>query len=909
MHPKQSTQKFHIVLIVAGIALLFAVAVFVPLSSTASAPSVQKTSAPQVQSAISPGTRERMMTAFGRMPLAFEANHGQSDAQVKYIARGSGYTLFLTSQDAVISLPAKTRTYPGSGGTSSTASSSVVRMHVIGTQSPARIAPQEPLPGVSNYLIGRDTRNWHSNVPHFARVHYSDVYPGIDLAYHGRQGQLEFDFVVSPGADPRQIGFNFSGARDLHIDNEGNLVLASPAQNVVFHRPVAYQQQAGTRQLVNARFVMTNDRVGFALGSFDSSRELIIDPTVSYSTFLGGSAEDDANAIAADATGAYITGQTASADFPSATGTFHVGTFDIFVAKLAPDGSSLNYSTYIGGNNDDSGNAIVVDTSGNAYIAGGTNSSDFPVTAGVLQTAFKGITDAFLLKLDATGTTLTYSTLLGGSLSDVANGVAIDSSKNAVIVGTTLSSDYPTQTPKQATPGNGFVTKVNATATAYVFSTYLGGTGGDTVTAVAVDSTNNAYVTGSTSDPNFPVTVAAVQPNCGTDSLCNGGLSDAFVTVYDSTGANYVYSTFLGGSGADQGLGIAVDPSKNAYITGFTKSTDYPTLAALMGTFGGGLQDAFVTKLNPSGAALIYSTYLGGNLDDTGTGIALDSSGNAYVTGQTDSSNFVTSSATQGTLAGLDDAFVTQINPAGSLLFSTYLGGSQVENTVNGTAAIGAIAVDNAGNIYVAGNTTSAANFPTLTPFQGTYAGSADAFVVKYAPAGTFSVSVSPSSATVTSGQSTGPFTVTVAPVNGFTGDVTLSCVGLPAASTCNFATNPVTGALGTSQLTISTTTHTNSAVAARSTGTPSLLYGLLVIPGLAFMGVGFRPGRTGKKKVMGVLLLCLMFSGFLFLPACGSGNGGGAHGTPPGSYTVTVKGTSGASVVNATPAITLTVQ
>ena len=907
MQQKPSTQKFHIVLIVAGIALLFALSVFVPLSSTSSAaPSPKKASAPQVQSSVSPVSRERMLSSFGRMPLAFEANQGQTDAQVKYIARGSGYTLFLTSQEAVLTLPGKTQPGTRLGDPSSALSASVVRMNVSGAQPHAIIASEQPLPGVSNYLIGRDSSNWHSNVPHYARVHYADVYPGIDLAYHGQQGQLEFDFVVSPNADPRQIAFQFSGMRDLRTDRDGNLVLASTGEDVVLHKPVAYQRQAGTRQVVDARFVVNKDKIGFALGSYDRSRELVIDPIVSYSTFLGGSAEDDANAIAADATGAYITGQTASADFPSVNNTFHVGTKDVFVAKLAADGSSLIYSTYIGGNNDDSGNAIAIDASGNAFVAGSTTSADFPVTAGVVQSTFNGITDAFVFQLNATGTALTYSTLLGGSLSDVANGVAIDSSKNAVVVGTTLSSDYPTHTPKQATAGNGFVTKVNATATAYVFSTYLGGAGGDTVTAVAIDSANNAYVTGSTTNPSFPVTVGAVQPNCGTDTLCNGGLSDAFVTVYDPTGANYVYSTFLGGSGADRGLGIAVDSSRNAYVTGLTSSIDYPQLSPLMGTFGGGLQDAFVTKLNATGAAMIYSTYLGGNLDDTATAIAVDSSGNASVTGQTDSSNFVTASATQGTLAGVHDAFVTQINPAGSLLFSTYLGGSQDENTLGGTSAIGAIAVDHAGNIYVAGNTTSASDFPTLTSFQGTYGGSADAFVVKYAPSGTFTVTVS-SSATVASGQATGPFTVTVSPVNGFSGDVTLSCAGLPAASTCDFATNPVTGAFGTSQLTISTTTHTNSAIATGGHGNPGLLYGLLVAPGLAFMGLGLRSDSTGKEnKIIGLLLLCLMFSGFLFLPACG---GGGGHGTPPGTYTVTVKGTAGSSVVNATPAITLTVQ
>lgn len=883
--------------------------------------------------ALSSASEKSRRLDFSSLPVAFEPNLGQTDPQVKYLARGNGYTLFLTSSEAVLSLapepaPASqqkanrlARFARSTMRSRRSHESAVIRMQVTGANPHAQIAGNENLPGISNYFVGKDSRKWQTNVPHYEGVGYRDIYPGINLAFHGAQQQLEFDFIVAADADPAPISLGFSGAKRIATDAAGDLILASAAGDLRLHKPVAYQENLGVRKLVDARFVVEGKRVGFALGNYDRSRELVIDPTLTYSTFLGGSLEDNGLAIAADATGsAYVTGQSVSADFPTAGTPYkssNTGSFDVFVTKLAADGSSLVYSTYIGGSLGDSGNAIAVDSSGNAFVAGGTSSSDFPTTVGALQTTFNGVTDAFVLKLNSTGSTLVYSTLLGGTSFDTANGLAVDGLGSAYVVGATSSTaDFPTMAPIQASGGgalSGFVSKLNPTGTGLVYSTYLGGSNGDFAAAVALDSSKNAFVTGGTLSPTFPHTTGAFQIQCGTDGNCNGGLYDAFITVINAAGSNYVYSTFLGGSGTDEGSGIVVDAAANAYVTGLTKSnTDFPLQAALQPTFGGSVQDAFVTKINPAGSALVYSTFLGGGLGDAGASIALDSGNNAYVTGQTSSSDFPTTSPTQTTIGGGNDGFVTEINAAGSQrIFSTFLGGSQNENTLSGSGPSGAIAVDSAGNIYVTGNTSSA-DFPTVAAVQGTYGGAIDAFVAKIAPAagaGNFSITVSPGSATVTHGQTTTPFTVTVTPLTGFNSAVSLSCSGLPTGASCVFNPTSVAGGSGTSSLTISTM----AASAQLSPSMHSSLFYALCLPvaGMALAGARFASGHSRKKKLIALLLGCLVFSGLLFLAACsgGGGGGGGGGGTPPGTYNVTVKGTGGGVTNNGTPVIQLTVQ
>jgi len=864
--------------------------------------------------------RSRIQASYAALPLAFEQNQGQTDPQVKYLARGSGYTLFLTANDAVFSLHSRP--------SASEASTAVVRMHVVGGTSQATVEGSSPVPGTSNYFIGNDPSKWHSGVTRYSRVSYQNVYPGVNMAFHGAERELEFDFVLAPGANPAPIRLQFSGNQGMKTDDSGNLVISSVAGEVLLHKPVAYQEQNGARQSVDARFVLANNSVNFQLGNYDRSRELVIDPSVTYATYLGGLAEDEALGIAFDGSGnAYVTGETASTNFPNTGSTVLRGTFDAFVTKISTDGSSLIYSTYVGGSGTESGNGIAVDASGNAFVAGGTTSGDFPFSPGAFQTTLRGGENAFVFELNPSGTTLTYSTYLGGSGAngDVALGVAVFvSSGNSFIyvVGSTSSANFPTSASPLQTcpgvPGNGFVTKLTPKGTGasdLVYSTCLalGGGSSDTAKAVAVDSSGNAYVTGATSTSSFVTTAGAFQTTCGTAANCNGGLSDAFVTVIKPDGSGYVYSTFLGGSGSDVGFGIAVDSSGSAYVTGSTTSADFPLKSALQGTFGGGTNDAFVTKINSTGSALAYSTYLGGSGDDLAKGIAVDGGGNAYITGQTNSDNFKTVTPTQSTRKGGYDAFVSEFNAAGSqLTFSTYLGGTGDEDS---SGNFGAIAVDSGGaNIYVTGSTSSV-DFPT-TPTgvqQPVTGGGVDAFVAKFAqsPTGsTFSLAATALSPASVSPGGSATSTVTVSSTNGFTGTVTLACAVSPAvthAPTCSGTASP--GAPGT--LTVSTTAA-SALLQPPNTGEPSRFFYAMFLPisGLSLLSFGFSGPR--RKKLFSGLFCGLTLVTLLLLPACGGGGGGGGGGnpgTPAGTYTLTVSGTATiGSQTGASPSLTLTV-
>jgi hypothetical protein len=653
-----------------------------------------------------------------KLPLAFEKNRGQTGSKVKFLARGQGYTLFLTSGEAVLALH------------KASAKSGVLRMKLLGANPASNVSGVDELPGKTNYFIGNDAKRWHTNVPMYAKVKYKSVYSGIDLVYYGNQRQLEYDFVVAPGADPRCIQLGVRGARKISRREDGDLVLAMAEGEIRWHKPVVYQGNDGARQEVAARYAIKGkNRVAFEVADYDSRRPLFIDPLV-YSTYLGGSGGDDGWAIAVDSSGgAYVAGSTASINFPTmnplqpneADGGVDS---DAFVAKFNATGSALVYSTYLGGNAADYGNGIAVDSSGNAYVTGYTQSTNFP-TVNPLQPTIgggQGI-DAFVAKLNSTGSALVYSTYLGGSGEDIGNGIAVDSSGNAYVTGGTSSSDFPTMNPLQ--PANGgapdaFVTEINTTGSALVYSTYLGGSSGDGGFGIAVDGSGNAYVTGGTSSTDFP-TMNPLQPANG------GGLSDAFVAKLNPMGSALVYSTYLGGSGWDWGNGIAADSSGNAYVTGFTYSTDFPTMNPLQAANGGrGDSDAFVAKLNATGSALVYSTYLGGSSSEEGNGIAADTLGNAYVTGYTSSTDFPTMNPLQPANGGGEDAFVAKLNATGSaLVYSTYLGGSGSDWGLG-------IAVDSSGNAYVTGYTESA-NFPTVNPLQPAYGGGGDAFVAEIA--------------------------------------------------------------------------------------------------------------------------------------------------------------------------------
>jgi Bacterial Ig-like domain (group 3)/Beta-propeller repeat len=668
----------------------------------------------------------------------------------------------------------------------------------------AKVTGQDELAGTSNYFIGNDPAKWRTNVPTYAKVKYEGIYPGIDLVYYGNQRQLEYDFVVAPGADPHRIAFDVRGAKRIRRDAHGDLVLTMKMgeDEIRWHKPVVYQEKNGARQEIAARYAITEkNRVGFELAKYDASKPLYIDPLI-YSTYLGGSGDDEGFSIAVDSAGnAYVTGITSSTDFPTMNpmqptnhGNADGDCFcDAFVAKINAAGSALVYSTYLGGSGYDSGWGIAVDSAGNAYVTGYTASTDFP-TKNPLQAAQGGYGDAFVAKLSATGTALVYSTYLGGSFAEYGHHIAVDSAGNAYVTGDTGSTDFPTTTnavqPVYGGPNSdAFVSKLNPTGSALVYSTYLGGSGEDYGYDIALDSAGNAYVTGPTNSTDFPTK----NPLQG----ANAGSWDAFVAKINAAGSALVYSTYLGGRSEDGGERIAVDSGGQTYVTGYTYSIDFPTKNPLQGANAGG-EDGFVAKINATGSGLVYSTYLGGSGREGGYGIAADSAGNAYVTGSTTSTDFPTTiNAVQSANAGSWDAFVAKINAVGSaLLYSSYLGGS-------GDDFGGGFAVDSSRNPYVTGQTSST-NFPTMNPLQSTYGGGgSDAFLAK--------TSV-PAETPTTTTLSSSPNPSTYGQAVTFTAVVTSSIGAPPDGEPVTFIEGTTT--LGTGVLSGGSASFTTSALA-----------------------------------------------------------------------------------------------
>jgi hypothetical protein len=681
----------------------------------------------------------------GRLPADFEANQGQVEEEVKFFCRAREYDLFLTPAEAVLSLRGA-RQEPA-----------VVRMRLVGGNPASLLAGEDLQAGTSNYFLGGEPSRWHTGIAHYSRVRARNVYPGVDLVYRTSQRRLEYDLVVGPGADPRRIRLAFSGVRSARLGAGGELILHTAAGDLVQPAPTAYQVVGSRRRTVESRYVLPPPagrrgrrvephaprQVAFALGRYDRTRPLIIDPVMVSSTFFGGSGDDQGFGIALDGAGnIYVAGRTTSASFPLWTGTSIQpaggGSADAFVLKLNPTATAIAYLTFLGGSKNDEADAIAVDGAGNAYIAGEADSADFPVTAGnSLQPAYGGgFSDGFVAKINSTGTALLYSTYLGGSDLDYASGIAIDAAGNAYVVGATYSASFPGVTRSSLQPalgggnGNGFITKINAAGTAVVYSTYFGGKGNDAPVNIAVDRSGSAYVGGFTSSDGFPgVTGASIQP-------ARGGGYDAFVSKIDPGGTAIVYSTYLGGTGDDIIYGIAVDGTGNAYVTGSTSSPTFPgvTGSSIQPVNRGGPSlgpfDAFVTKINAAGSAIVYSTFFGGSDWDQGSSIAVDSAGNAYVAGFTSSPTLpgVTGDSIQGANAGTFDAFVTKIDAAGtSILYTTLLGGILPDDGYS-------IALDRAGNAYVTGDVDSA-TFPgvTASSLQPHNAGGTDLFVTRLA--------------------------------------------------------------------------------------------------------------------------------------------------------------------------------
>ncbi len=668
--------------------------------------------------------------------LNFTENRGQWDERVQFRANAGGATMWFTNEGAVYQF---TRSIPRDDAglddptdrmdhfqdhEPDSVESIAIKASFVGANAAPRMTGMEMLDYKCNYFYGNDPNSWHTDVPNYRAIVYEDVYSGIDLKYYGNGKQMEYDFIVSPGADHSQISVRYEGAKSLSVNADGELVVETDWGEVIERRPVVYQVQNGTRKTIDAEYLLAGDNsFGFSLGKdYNPALPLVIDPVLSYSTYLGGSTRDEGYAIAVDSLGnAFITGLTRSIDFPT-EGEYQTyqGGRDAFVTKLNSSGSALIYSTYLGGSDDERGYGISVDGSGNAYITGYTGSTNFPTKGAYQATLLGPHGDAFVTKLNSSGNALVYSTYLGGGSDfEIGHGIAVDTSGNAHVTGHTASADFPTEGAYQTSHGgdiyDAFVTKLNSSGNALVYSTYLGGSNQEEGYGIAVDGSGSAYVTGYTRSANFP-TKGGYQAFQGD--------ADVFVTKLTSSGNDLVYSTYLGGSASDCGSGISVDNAGNAYIAGGTESINFPRQGAYQ-TFQSGWWDAFVTKLNGSGDALVYSTYLGGGSIDYGFGIGVDSAGNAYVTGLTESTDFPTEAECQ-TYQGGRDVFVTGLNVSGSaLIYSTYLGGSQ--NEANSWADI---TVDGAGSAYIASDVGSC-EFPMANPFQDTCQGGGDVFVLK----------------------------------------------------------------------------------------------------------------------------------------------------------------------------------
>ena len=659
------------------------------------------------------------------LPMRFEPNQGQTDPRVKFLARGAGYGVFLTPQQAVLTLGGRTK-------------SAVVRMQLADANPSAVVSGNAQLPGKSNYFIGNNPSKWHRDIPQFARVRYEGVYPGVDLVYYGNQGQLEYDFEVAPGADPKTIAFQFQGPQRPHLDSNGDLVLATDGGQVRLKAPRIYQSVGGQvdsdgQQPVAGHFVVRHDgKVGFEVAAYDRTRVLVIDPVLTYSTYLGGSGDESCSVITGVAT--------------------------------PPSGCP----------------AVAIDASSNIYLAGSTTSANFPLTPqpttdpppAAFQTALATAPDVFVTKLNSAGTAIVFSTYLGGDGADITAGVAVDSAFNVVVAGSTASSNFPASSSAfQGTPAgvgvHAFVSVLNATGSALPYSTYLSGNGVEAARGLAVDFKNKIYVIGTTTSTNQPDATHSFPATLGAIQVASLGTSQFFVSKLDPTLIGFpslAYSTYFGGgsplNGSTLGGGIAVDANANVYITGGTNfqhtgsaTTDFPIINAYQGCLDTPppatttttpncntaltATDAFVAKLNPaaaSGSQLLYSSYLGGTGDDVGYGVAVDSGLSAYVTGSTTSTDFILPTGTtafQGLNGGGIDAYVGKFgNPCtGStcttttvpLTYFSYLGGT-------GTDVALGIAVDTLQGARLAGWTNSP-NFPVPNnPIQATPNGLIDGF-------------------------------------------------------------------------------------------------------------------------------------------------------------------------------------
>ncbi len=1008
-------------------------------------------------------------------PLRFVENAGQLAEPVRYVSHGNGYELFLTQQEVLLALnPSRHLDLSPTHRTTffrkrhqyrATAKESAVRVRFVNSNPNSKLGGIDSLPGRVDYFLGGDPAKWRTNVPAFARVKYASLYPGVDLVFYGNQRQIEYDFIIAPGADPKAIDLSVEGARNLRVNARGDLLVHMSDGDIELRKPAVYQESRGGHHQIDSRYILSADqRVGFALGSYDSSKPLIIDPVLVYSTYLGGESDDSGQAIAVDATGnAVVVGSTLSLQFPTTSGGFSQSPITsnanglVFVTKFDPTGTQALYSSYIGGTGGDFGFAVALDATGKIYVTGETDSTDFPTTSTALKPGPNpGNTNgtSFVFKIDPTligPASLLYSSYLGGTQSavtEMGNGIATDANGVAYVVGLTASqpgnllANFPVTaaTAFQAIPGSGiangsaFLTKLDMTQSgiaSLLYSSYLGGNGvnasgpgfGDSAFGIAQDSTGKTYLTGTTTSTDFPTTATAFQQSAPT-AISQGTV---FVSNFDTTKAGVAslqYSTYFGGEAADFGDAIALGPNNVAYLTGSTSSLAFPSTPNAFQNTGSAASIAFVSMIDTTSsgsASLKYSTFLGGSQTNTAVGIAADPSGNAYVVGSTHGADFpVTPAALQTSVeSGASGAgFVTKLNPGGrgaaDLLYSTYFGG----NGANGDFdEVNGIALNSSNYAFITGETVSSTGFP-VTPnpgaFQTTLNGPTDAFVAaltfqpviaispinlsfgtqiigkpsapqtvtltnnsissigfsgaavsggspsaagadftttttcgssiaantsctvsvvltpsqvgtenanlaisvaalpdpqNIALSGTgvnpgFTLSASPTAVNITQGAS-GSFKVTVTPVDGFNQTVALTCGGAPSMSTCTVSPPSVTTTDGTSPVVATVTIATEAPSFAKPPSTlyslpPLVLSAALAVAALLYLLCWIRIERfLPRLGTIGLFAVTLLILG------CGSHhtpNGG----TPTGTSKITLTGTSGSTTNSTTISLTV---
>ena len=749
----------------------------IPVNSAAPAAAVRPEAA--VEKTVSKPDKKTVSEGLGSMALSFEENRGQTDAEVRYLARSPYYTLFLTDKEAVF------RFRKENGGK---IDRDVLRMQFNNAEKSPAVEGVGKLEATSSYFIGSDESNWQRGLKNFGRVNYRGIYEGIDAVFYGAQKALEYDFIVAPNIDPSVISLSFDGARNVSVDEDGSLVLKIENETVRFGAPVSYQDTENGRLPVASQYVLEAGKIGFKIGEYDKSKTLVIDPKLIFSTYVGGNVEfidivegtgDSVNGLDADAAGnVYITGNTDSTDFPVSANGYQqelelrgddqcliggpLPCGDAFVTKINPTGNAIMYSTYLGGHSSDAGFGIAVDGSGRAYVTGGTdpfNAGQFCINPYLFPTknayqilpcyGARADTDAFFTVLTASGDDLVYSTYFGGNDEEQGNAIAIDNAGRGYIAGQTNSRNLPqkngfqTDRAGDANIDDAFIAKfdpADSGNSSLLYASYLGGNNADIARGIAVDNVGNAYVVGSTQSNNLVTKAPGGAP---LRAAFNGGSFDGFISKIDATnatGANsLVYLSYFGGSGLDVVNAVAVEPAtQRAHITG---RSDNATGFPLLNQFDGNATatDAFVAKLNADGTALFYSSFLGSNSFDEGRGITIDAANNVYLTGKTLSSGFPNINAFQTVHNGGGDAFVTKLSAVTiaarpKILYSSFLGGGSGPGG-GGRDDGNAIALDGKGNVYFGGLTTSP-TFPTTVgalkrSAPGITAGNSDGFVAK----------------------------------------------------------------------------------------------------------------------------------------------------------------------------------